>query len=69
MIRPVIDARARFERWLSDCGRTRADVARELDAWPSVVTRLADGSRKPGRALAARIETLTGGAVRVADWG
>jgi ribosome-binding protein aMBF1 (putative translation factor) len=63
-----MDARERFDRWLDECGRSRSRVAAELGSYPSQVSRIASGERRPSIDMAAKIERLTGGAVRATDW-
>lgn len=59
-----------FSRWLEGAeGRSVTEIAAELDVSRVSVYHLRDGRFSPGRDLAVRIETLTGGAVPVASWG
>lgn len=63
-----MEARERFDRWLDECGRSRSKVAEELGSYPSQVSRIASGERRPSIDMAAKIERLTSGAVRATDW-
>ncbi len=63
-----MNARERFERWLDECGRSRSKVAEELGSYPSQISRIASGERRPSIDMATKIELLTGGAVRATDW-
>ncbi len=62
----------RFTRWLASKGWTQEKAAAELRCHQTMVSRIRAGKRKPGRALAARIEELSAdspeGQIKAADW-
>lgn len=56
-----------FAKWLAKTKTRPEDVARALAVRLATVYGWRRG-RPPGRAMAARIETLTGGAVKAGGW-
>lgn len=63
-----MDARKRLVRWLADSGKRRGEVAVSLEISGPYLSQIAGGQRRPGLDVAVRIERITSGAVRVADW-
>ena len=57
-----------LSRWIDEAGKSREEVAEELDVTRTHLDRLCRGDRWPSLELALAIETLTDGAVSAASW-
>ena len=57
-----------LSRWIDEAGKSREEVAEELDVTRTHLDRLCRGDRRPSLELALAIETLTDGAVSAASW-
>ena len=58
----------RLERWIARAGLSQRAAAKKLGIaqnYPGILVR---GDARPGVEIAVRIEKVTKGAVRVADW-
>jgi predicted transcriptional regulator len=54
--------------WIAEARPSKAAVARELDVSAGTVSDWLSGRRKPGRAVAAKLERISGGRVPVDCW-
>jgi predicted transcriptional regulator len=54
--------------WMRSVGVRPAEIARMLGVTQPLVYLWRSGRKAPGRRLAAEIERITGGVVRVASW-
>jgi len=64
----------KLSEWIRQSEQTQSAVSRKLGISRSFMTRLVKEERRPGPAVAQRIEMLTGGNVRKSDlrpdiWG
>lgn len=57
-----------LSRWIDEVGKSREEVAEELEVTRTHLDRLCRGDRRPSLELALAIETLTGGEVGAASW-
>jgi transcriptional regulator with XRE-family HTH domain len=57
-----------LEAYLKERGISRSEFAQRLGVYPSTITRLIDGSRRPSGALLADIVRETDGAVNLSDF-
>ena len=58
----------KLSRWIDASGKTRDQVARELDINRTHLDMLCRGARRPGLPLAVAIEKLTRGAIPPSEW-
>jgi len=58
----------KFGAWLSRCGHTEAEIARQLDIHPCQIGRWKRGRTRPTIRLMKRIRRLTKDAVTESDW-
>ncbi len=58
----------RFEQWVLDSKRPRAQVAADLGCDQSTVAKIILGTRWPSRRIANSIERITNGLIRSTDW-
>lgn len=65
-VAPEGHAESPLAKLLAQTGISQADLARNLSCSRSQVNRIAKGLRKPGRALALRIQQIYG--IQVAAW-
>jgi len=68
MDRDITQAAIRLVAWRERRGLSQFAVASQLGVDTSHYAKFEKGKRKPGRSLAARIEKITDGTVRVGDW-
>lgn len=66
--RPPTKARTPLARWMAWQRITGEELAHVLQVTPSTISKWRLGRASPGRALAAKIERVTDGAVTVASW-
>lgn len=65
----ILPGMAKLSAYLEGARLTQAQFAARIDVTQATVSKLCAGTMQPGPTLAVQIESATGGAVRVEDWG